>query len=241
MLRSAATQTIPQLRTQLTQAARQAAQRALARSGLEHVPRPLLVASTVVITAWVAAVLIAASTIAGASDDEFARLTELSGVQIARLDASVSTLERELATVAAERDELAVRLAQVEVLLAVSGVAPAITPAITPDIAPAIAPGGAPPAASDAGNRSSSAAPTQPTGAVLAAAAAPVPVATPPAARAPRFQAGSPVNTLGQDLYNCNAFTSQQQAQQVLLASGPGDPNRIDTDRDGIACEALIR
>ena len=46
-------------------------------------------------------------------------------------------------------------------------------------------------------------------------------------------------NSNGADLYNCNAFVSQQQAQAVLRAD-PSDPNRLDTEnnqsRDGIAC-----
>jgi len=36
--------------------------------------------------------------------------------------------------------------------------------------------------------------------------------------------------------YNCADFTSQAQAQSVLRAD-PTDPNRLDGDKDGIACE----
>jgi hypothetical protein len=39
------------------------------------------------------------------------------------------------------------------------------------------------------------------------------------------------------DAYNCAAFTSQAEAQAVLRAD-PSDPNRLDADRDGIACES---
>jgi hypothetical protein len=38
------------------------------------------------------------------------------------------------------------------------------------------------------------------------------------------------------DRYNCPAFVSQADAQAVLRAD-PSDPNRLDADRDGIACE----
>jgi len=38
--------------------------------------------------------------------------------------------------------------------------------------------------------------------------------------------------------YNCNAFSSQAQAQAVLRAD-PRDPNKLDPDRDGLACESL--
>ena len=39
------------------------------------------------------------------------------------------------------------------------------------------------------------------------------------------------------DAYNCNAFSSQAQAQAVLRAD-PRDPNKLDPDRDGVACES---
>lgn len=39
------------------------------------------------------------------------------------------------------------------------------------------------------------------------------------------------------DAYNCADFESQARAQAVLRAD-PSDPNQLDTDRDGIACEA---
>ncbi len=46
-----------------------------------------------------------------------------------------------------------------------------------------------------------------------------------------------PARYLGQgDTYNCSAFRSQAQAQAVLRAD-PSDPNRLDSDRDGIAYE----
>lgn len=37
--------------------------------------------------------------------------------------------------------------------------------------------------------------------------------------------------------YNCDAFANQAQAQAVLRAD-PSDPNQLDTDRDGVACES---
>lgn len=39
------------------------------------------------------------------------------------------------------------------------------------------------------------------------------------------------------DAHNCNAFANQAQAQAVLRAD-PTDPNRLDADNDGIACES---
>jgi hypothetical protein len=46
-----------------------------------------------------------------------------------------------------------------------------------------------------------------------------------------------PMPFIGQgDAYNCPAFSSQAEAQAVLRAD-PSDPNRLDADKDGIACE----
>ena len=55
--------------------------------------------------------------------------------------------------------------------------------------------------------------------------------------RAPSINPSSYV-VAGQDLYNCNSFQSQAQAQSVLRYD-PSDPNRLDAEdgyEDGIAC-----
>lgn len=46
-----------------------------------------------------------------------------------------------------------------------------------------------------------------------------------------------PLYTAGQDLYNCRAFASFEEAQEALRVNGPGDPNHIDSNGNGIACE----
>lgn len=112
--------------------------------------------------------------------------------------------------------------------------APAATPAATPapTTAPTVAPTLAP-----------TAAPT------LAAAVAPTkaPTATPtirvtvapvaPVATALPVSGFDPLRYIGQgDAYNCPDFASQAQAQAVLRAD-PRDPNGLDGDKDGIACE----
>ncbi|MAG36010.1 MAG: hypothetical protein CL878_07190 [Dehalococcoidia bacterium] len=63
-------------------------------------------------------------------------------------------------------------------------------------------------------------------------------IPVPPTVTATPALAGSdPTNYIGQgDVFNCNAFSSQAQAQAVLRAD-PSDPNRLDGDRDGLACE----
>ncbi len=46
-----------------------------------------------------------------------------------------------------------------------------------------------------------------------------------------------PLRFIGQkDRYNCASFASQAEAQAVLWAD-PRDPNRLDGDRDGVACD----
>jgi hypothetical protein len=50
-----------------------------------------------------------------------------------------------------------------------------------------------------------------------------------------------PIVTDGSDLYSCHHFDSWEQAQALYEANLPGDPNRIDGDSNGIACEKLRR
>lgn len=38
---------------------------------------------------------------------------------------------------------------------------------------------------------------------------------------------------------DCSDFTSQAAAQSFFESRGPGDPDRLDSDNDGIACENL--
>ena len=43
--------------------------------------------------------------------------------------------------------------------------------------------------------------------------------------------------TDGADRYNCRHFTSAAEAQEALEVNGASDPNRIDTNENGLACE----
>lgn len=47
----------------------------------------------------------------------------------------------------------------------------------------------------------------------------------------------SPFFTNGADRYNCRNFTSMADAQEALEVNRPGDPNRIDGNNNGRACE----
>ncbi len=55
-----------------------------------------------------------------------------------------------------------------------------------------------------------------------------------------------PLSTNGQDLYNCASFGSWEEAQAVIEANLPGDPNHIDTnviepDEHGVPLTAAAR
>ncbi|MAG35324.1 MAG: hypothetical protein CL878_03620 [Dehalococcoidia bacterium] len=71
----------------------------------------------------------------------------------------------------------------------------------------------------------------------------PTPVPPTPTSQPPTETATAsgfdPANFIGQgNAFNCGDFGSQAQAQAVLRAD-PSDPNRLDNDRDGLACEGL--
>ncbi len=64
-------------------------------------------------------------------------------------------------------------------------------------------------------------------------AAAPI-VSQPPAPVATTIP---PVTSIPGDIYNCSDFKSQADAQ-AYLRMYPSDPSKLDTDKDGIACES---
>jgi len=47
-----------------------------------------------------------------------------------------------------------------------------------------------------------------------------------------------PVSAYGANIYNCSDFSTQEEAQSVLDADS-SDPNHLDGDSDGVACESL--
>jgi hypothetical protein len=75
---------------------------------------------------------------------------------------------------------------------------------------------------------------------VAAGATTPAPIQlVPTAAIVPATPTQPPINTGSEDVYNCDDFTTWQEAYAVFQASPPGDPNKLDTDFDGIPCEDL--
>ena len=65
----------------------------------------------------------------------------------------------------------------------------------------------------------------------------PIPTNAPPPPALPPFDPQRYV--VSGDRYDCAHFASQAQAQAVLRAA-PSDPNRLDPDRNGIACESNL-
>ena len=83
--------------------------------------------------------------------------------------------------------------------------------------------------------------PVTPDAAAVAAPAVAEPPSSPRPARSPTpalLPAGfDPSRYLGQgNAYECSHFASQAEAQAVLRAD-PSDPNVLDRNRDGVACE----
>lgn len=54
------------------------------------------------------------------------------------------------------------------------------------------------------------------------------------------FVASSAVPAAAQDQFNCDDYETQPEAQTVLNRTFPDDPNRLDADSDGIACEEFF-
>ncbi len=84
---------------------------------------------------------------------------------------------------------------------------------------------------------------TQPADNVAIAPQPPGPTVTTPVVAVgtsgPSTRSGfDPTQYIGQgNRYNCSDFKSQADAQAVLRAD-PRDPNQLDGDRDGLACES---
>lgn len=108
---------------------------------------------------------------------------------------------------------------------------------ITAQFASAV-PAAGPPPSEEAGSSSSDVTTTpepEPEDAPPAATATPAPTATATPTPTPTVQyVPSP-----SDIYNCRDFDTWEEAQAVYEAGLPGDPNHIDMDEDGIACESL--
>ncbi len=62
---------------------------------------------------------------------------------------------------------------------------------------------------------------------------------TKPAIATPAPPRRTRLNTGGRNLYDCSDFGTWEEANAVYRANLPGDPNRLDTNHDGIPCDRL--
>ncbi len=164
--------------------------------------------------------------------------------EVAVLRAKVDSLTEQTSVLGQERDALAKRIAALEVRPAVLAVAtPAASPASTP-----------PPAVVPMNLTATAGAYSIPRFAYLRAADPQVsPAPAPSVTTAPVFAAVVPTPaavaagagattrffTNGVDKYNCTSFRSQAEAQEALAANAPGDPNRMDMNGNGVACDDI--
>lgn len=163
----------------------------------------------------------------GASDAELNLI--VARAEIDRLEFSMDELAQQVAVLHQERSELALRLDTLE-QTPLSAVAVQTTQPIAPVAGP---PSTATPepTSTPAPSRTAPAATATPRATPTATPTTIVePTATP---RAVQYF------TDGRDRYNCKDFNSWEEAQAAYEANLPDDPNKIDIDRNGIACEAL--
>jgi hypothetical protein len=151
--------------------------------------------------------------------------------EIERLQLDVDDLSQEIATLHQERGNLTLRLDALEQGASLASAVPVqpTTEVAGPPLETAT-PEATPTADDDDKKPAPTASPTpSPT---ARATATPAPSSTPTAVQ---------YFTDGRDRYNCRDFDSWEEAQAAYEANLPGDPNKIDIDRNGIACEALRR
>lgn len=152
--------------------------------------------------------------------------------EVAVLRAKVDSLTQQTVTLTTDRDALAKRVGMIEARLAQASASASADEAALPasvvvpmnlDVTPAEY------SIPRFAYRGSAAPSVTPTTAGVASNAAAALTSTP----ASRFF------TNGTDKYNCTSFTSQAEAQEALAANAPGDPNRMDMNANGVACEDI--
>lgn len=150
--------------------------------------------------------------------------------EIAVLRAKVDSLSQQSTALASDRDALAKRVLALESRPTLAN--PAATPVAVPTVMPSVfkpESAAATPSTSTDGDGYSI-----PRFAYWRTADQSVAAAAPVAAGAT-----SRFFTSGADKYNCTSFTSQAEAQEALAANAPGDPNRLDMNANGVACEDI--
>lgn len=176
---------------------------------------------------------------AGASEAEL-DLT-VARAEIERLQLDMDDLSQEIAALHQVRSELSLRLDAVERSPAVmSAQAAGMLGGPPPATAATTAPIEETPTNGDGDADNAEATPTPKPNSTATATPTAVPTAQPTAVVEPTATPTAvQYFTDGRDRYNCKDFDSWEEAQAAYEANLPGDPNKIDIDRNGIACEAL--
>ena len=213
----------------------------LARTYSWRPPRWMLPAALAVgVTLWAGGVGWMAAHLGGsdapASDSH--ALTD----EVSVLRAKVDSLTQQTAALGQEREALAKRVAAIEARPAAPAIAaPAATTPATP-ATPATQPAIVPMDLTATAEAYSIPRFAYPRTADPQTAAAQVFSGAVPA-RAGATPAGASASarfvTNGADKYNCTSFGSQAEAQEALAANVPGDPNRLDMNGNGVACEDI--
>ena len=219
-------------------------------NGLQ-IPRWIIPVAGFAAAVWAIAMwwMVASLPAAGASEADLDLV--VARAEIDRLEVNVDELSQQISALQQQRSEFTLRLDALEDGSAMVGVA-----APAPAAQPAAPMAGPEPAAADSTDNNGDAlpepeaspeAPDEPEDEVTTPAST-SPVAPPSPTPAPEPElfvepvappASVEYYTDGRDLYSCRDFDSWEEAQQVYQANLPGDPNKIDIDRNGIACEAL--
>jgi len=150
--------------------------------------------------------------------------------EIEQLQVMIDELQQQITELHQDRTQLTSRLENLERVTTAAAAAPATITMAGPPVDEA----------DDATTTEDDATEESDTSAVATAEPTNTPTPAPTAsATATPAPSTSELSTSGRDLYSCRDFDSWEQAQAVYEANLPGDPNHIDMDQDGVACESL--
>lgn len=212
---------------------------AKARAYAWRPPRWMLPAAvTLGITLWTAGIGWMAANIGGSdAPAEATQAAQAAADRVAVLQAKVDSLAKQTTALTQERESLTKRVAALEARPTVTPV-PA-GPAIVP--MPGVGAASTVTATGLAATDGAFSIPrfTYPRSGDPSTVAATVYAGAIPARDAAGMPATSRFLTNGMDKYNCTSFGSQAEAQEALAANAPGDPNRLDMNGNGVACEDI--
>ncbi|MPZ98051.1 MAG: hypothetical protein GEU80_01740 [Dehalococcoidia bacterium] len=194
-------------------------------------PRPAVLGAIIVVGTWALAIFWVAFTPpgAGAASDE---AVELLSAAVERLHGHVEALDVQVAALEGDRDRLAAALdtSGGRDATPFAGAEPPPAPTAEATVTATSEPTPQPTAEP---TRTATPEPTP-----VATSTPAVPSTVTPLVAASEGDPDNPWYSDGQDLWSCHNFASFEEAQEAYRANLPGDPNLIDGDQNGVACEA---